>query len=238
MSGAPFIATVTARQAVAGRETEILDKLGIPWRSGRPHIDCPYPEHGGRNDWRWDEREGRAYCTCVASHSIFDVLMKIEGIDFEAAKLRALELVGRTDILQAADGASRRFQKTNAGSLMNVPAVNRDDRLPSVYLAHRLGVPVEQVPVPGTAIVGLKALGYFDPPPSGSKEQPIFVGEYPCAVFGTVAADGKTHAHRIYLAPDGRSKAELGETSEGEPRNPKKSARVKKGDNTAGRSVL
>ena len=48
--------TRAARQAVAGREAEILDALNIPWRSGRPHIDCPYTAHGGKDDWRWDEK--------------------------------------------------------------------------------------------------------------------------------------------------------------------------------------
>lgn len=132
MSGAPFVATVTARQAVAGRETEILDRLGIPWRDGRPHIDCPYSSHGGRNDWRWDAAEARAYCTCSAGGSIFDVVSKVENLEFRAAKVRALELIGRTDILQALDGTRRHFQKTDAASLLDAPADNRDDRLPLV----------------------------------------------------------------------------------------------------------
>jgi hypothetical protein len=57
-------------------------------------------------------------------------------------------------------------------------------------------------------------------------------------VFGTVAVDGRTHAHRIYLAPDGRGKADLGIGSNKNPRNPKKSAKVIGDDNTAGCAVL
>jgi hypothetical protein len=57
-------------------------------------------------------------------------------------------------------------------------------------------------------------------------------------VFGTVAADGRTHAHRIYLAPGGAGKADLGIGPNGRPRDPKKSARVIGDDNTSGRSVL
>ena len=121
---------------------------------------------------------------------------------------------------------------------MNAPADNRDDALPLVYLAHRLDVPIEQVPVPATPVAGLKALGYYDPPPAGSRAKPKLVGEYPCAVFGTIAADGRAHAHRIYLAADGRGKAELGETPEGQARDPKKSAKAQPGDNTAGRAAL
>ena len=110
--------------------------------------------------------------------------------------------------------------------------------LPLVYLAHRLGVATEAVPVPATPIVGLKALGYYDPPPPGSRAKPKHVGDFPCAVFGTTAADGGTHAHRIYLAPGGSGKADLGVGPDGRPRNPKKSAKVLGDDNTAGRAVL
>ena len=110
--------------------------------------------------------------------------------------------------------------------------------MPVAYLAHRLGVTAEAVPIPSTPMVGLKALGYYDPPAPGSKAKPKLVGEFPCAVFGTVAADGRTHAHRIYLAPGGAGKADLGAGPDGRPRDPKKSARIIGVDNTAGRSVL
>ncbi len=118
------------------------------------------------------------------------------------------------------------------------PPIAATTRLPITYLAHRLGVTVEAVPIPSTPMVGLKALGYYDPPAPGSKAKPKLVGEFPCAVFGTVAADGRTHAHRIYLAPGGAGKADLGVGPDGRPRDPKKSARIIGDDNTAGRSVL
>ena len=58
-------------------------------------------------------------------------------------------------------------------------------------------------------------------------------------MFGTVAADGRAHAHRVYLSSDGTSKAELGETAEGKPRDPKKSARTADGQpSTAGCGVV
>ena len=124
--------TIAARQAVAGREAEILDALNIPWRSGRPHIDCPYPAHGGNNYWRWDEKSAKAHCTCSKAGSIFDVIMKIERIDFEAAKIRALEMIGRTDVIRTKDNKEKKYQKTDAASLLNAPADNRDDALPLV----------------------------------------------------------------------------------------------------------
>ena len=83
-----FVATPAVRQAVRGRETDVLDKLGIDWRAGRPHIDCPYPQHGGKSDWRWDEAKAKAFCTCVSRpDSIFDVAAKLKSIDFENKKV-------------------------------------------------------------------------------------------------------------------------------------------------------
>ena len=87
-------------------------------------------------------------------------------------------------------------------------------------------------------MVGLKALGYFDPPPSGSKAKPKLIGNYSCAIFETVGADGKIHAHRIYLVAGGAGKADLGTAPNGQPRNPKKSAKIIDEDNIAGRSVV
>jgi phage/plasmid primase-like uncharacterized protein len=232
-----FVATAEIRLAVRGREGEVLDALAIDWRIGRPHIDCPYPMHGGKNDWRWDAQKSRAFCTCITrSDSIFDVVMKVKGLDFERAKISIAELLGRNDLIRERGGNRR--QATDAASLLNAPAEDRDDTLPIAYLAHRLGVAPDAVPVPRTPIAGLKALGYYDPPPQGSKAKPKLVGEFPTAVFGTVAADGRTHAHRIYLAPRGVGKANLGTDPTGRARNPKKSARVIGNDNTAGRSVV
>jgi hypothetical protein len=36
-----FVDSDEIRSALAGRETELLDALGIPWRKGNPHISCP-----------------------------------------------------------------------------------------------------------------------------------------------------------------------------------------------------
>jgi len=193
--------------------------------------------HGGRDDWRWDPQKSRAFCTCITrSDSIFDVVMKVKGLEFEGAKISIAELLGRNDLIR--EGGGNRRQTTDAASLLNAPADNRDDTLPIAYLAHRLGVAPDAVPVPRTPIAGLKALGYYDPPPQGSKAKPKLVGEFACAVFGSVAADGRTHAHRIYVAPSGRGKADLGISPAGKPRDAKKSARVVGDVNTAGYSVL
>jgi hypothetical protein len=51
-----FVATADIRAAMKGRETNLLDALGILWRSARLHINCPFPDHPDRNpSWRFDE---------------------------------------------------------------------------------------------------------------------------------------------------------------------------------------
>jgi hypothetical protein len=221
-----FVATAAIRQAVHGHEIEILSKLGIEW-CGKSHIHCPYPDHPDKDpSWRWDDREKRAFCTCMVgrrSHSIFDIAAKVLGLDFDAAKLRVAELLGRGDLIL--EKRKDDIQKTDAKSLLNPTADNRDDSLVFRYLGNRLGIDPDQVPRPTTPIAGLKALGYFDPPPH-PKAKPNLVATCPCAVFGTIAADDREHAHRIYLSSDGANKAELGKTANCKSRDPKKSAHV------------
>ncbi len=35
-----YVKTADIRAAVQGHEEGILDKLGVDWRAGRPHIKC------------------------------------------------------------------------------------------------------------------------------------------------------------------------------------------------------
>jgi hypothetical protein len=81
-----YTPTRKIQEAVKGRETDVLDALGIDWSKGTPHIVCPYPSHGGEGDWRWDAKTSRARCTCTKGDSVFDVMMKVAGLDFEAAQ--------------------------------------------------------------------------------------------------------------------------------------------------------
>jgi Domain of unknown function (DUF927)/Toprim domain len=226
-----YVDTNHIKSAVKGREAEILDKLGIRWRDRRQHVRCPYPEHDDKHpSWRWDQQKARAFCTCTKSDSIFDVVMKVKGIDFGAAKLWIADALGRQDLICEQTGVRHR-QRQDTASLLNPPNDNRDDRLPFIYLASRLGVDPAEPPRPTTPVTGIQALEYFDPPASEGA-RPKVVGSWPCAVFGTRAVDGREHAHRIYLAPDGRSKANLGEVRDGVIRDPKKSARLVDGQSS------
>lgn len=236
-----YVSTEVARKAVSGHEIAIVRGLGISWEAGRrAHIACPYPGHPGPPEakkWRLTAK-GRAICTCTEgkSDSVFDIASKVEALDFEAAKVRCIEIIGRSDLVRERSGDGT-FQATDARSLLSAPAERRDDTLPRAYIAHRLGVEPNAVPMPDTTAVGLRALAYFDPPKS-DRAKPSKVGEYPCAVFATIDREGGEHAHRIYLAPSGAGKAELGTDFEGKPREAKKSAKLNGAESTAGRSVL
>ncbi|MDP4026330.1 DUF927 domain-containing protein [Methylobacterium sp. NEAU 140] len=240
MTGEPirYVRTKDAQQAVEGREVEIVNALGIPWQAGqRHHIRCPYPGHGGADDWRLNSK-GRAICTCTdrKTDSVFDIAGKVEGLDFEASKIRCVEIVGRVDLIQekAADGPR---QATDAAALLSARPENRDDALPRAYLAHRLGIEADTVLMPTTPAVGLRALGYYDPPKGKGTGKPVHVGDYPCAVYGQTDAAGRQHAHRIYLKAEGRGKADLGMAANGTVREAKKSAKRVGEESTAGRVV-
>ncbi|WP_342167065.1 DUF927 domain-containing protein [Methylobacterium sp. SD21] len=234
-----YVRTKDAQQAVEGHEVEIVNALGIHWRAGqKEHIDCPYPNHGGAKDWRLNSK-GRGICTCTErkTDSVFDIAGKVEGLDFEASKIRCMEIVGRADLIREKSGAGG-GQATDADSLMRAPAERRDDSLPRAYLAHRLGIPADAVPMPATPTVGLRALGYFDPPKGKGTGKPVHVGDYPCTVWGQTDAEGRRHAHRIYVASSGAGKAELGLADNGTARDPKKSAKRTGEESTAGRVVI
>ncbi|MDP4024441.1 DUF927 domain-containing protein [Methylobacterium sp. NEAU 140] len=238
-AGERYVSWKLARPAVEGHEVEIVRALGIAWQAGqRDHITCPYPGHGGAKDWRLNSK-GRGICTCTQPHtdSVFDIAMKVEGLDAEQAKIRCVEIIGRTDLIRTKSGAGA-GQATDAESLMRAPAERRDDALPRAYLAHRLGIEADAVLMPTTPTVGLRALGYFDPPKGKGTGKPIHVGDFPCAVFGQIDAEARRHAHRIYVAPGGAGKADLGMAGNGTMRDAKKSAKRVGEESTAGRAAI
>ena len=94
-----YVTTDDARQVVKGREAEIIRAIGIRWDGRGDHIRCPYRAHEDRNpSWRLME-DGHAVCSCRKPHSVFDVIMEMGGCDFEAAKIRAAEILGRHDVI-------------------------------------------------------------------------------------------------------------------------------------------
>jgi hypothetical protein len=93
-----YVPTAVAHQAVEGREADVVRALGIPWH-GRDHIHCRYPAHPDKDpSWRLMD-SGNAVCSCTPPHSVFDVAMHLEGLDFDAAKIRVIEAIGREDLI-------------------------------------------------------------------------------------------------------------------------------------------
>ena len=236
MASERFVRTQALQQAVRGREADVLAALRVPWKDGTPHIACPYPDHCDNNpSWRWHERKARAFCTCIdrpGGHAILDVVMRVEGLKFDAAKLRIAEILGRQDLIDAKDDHC--WQAMDAASLLRPPADQRDDSLPRSYLAYRMGVPPDEVMMPSTPVVGWRSLAYYDAP-AKKGDQPRLAGSHACIVFGTGAQNGRKHAHRIYVAPGGAGKADLGVGPDGQARDPKKSAKLKAGQSAADR---
>jgi hypothetical protein len=230
-----YVPTQAIREAVKGRETEVLEAIGIAWDDGAPHISCPYSDHSDEDpSWRWDARKAKALCTCIErSHSIFDVVMRIEGLEFDAAKLRIAEILGRQDLVKVRGG--ERHQAMDAASLLRPPADQRNDHLAGDYLGYRLGVAPDKVVLPTSSVVGWRSLCYFDAL-ARKGSQPELIGHFPCLVFATLAPDGRRHAHRIYVAPAGAGKAALGVGPYGRPRDPKKSATSSRGGAPSGAS--
>jgi hypothetical protein len=223
--GERFVRTADIRAAVKGRETVVLDYLGIPWRAGRPHISCPYPTHADRDpSWRVDPKTGRIFCTCITrADDVFGAVMKIKAVSFDDAKIIVVDAIGRSDLIKTKGGGTG--QRQDAATLLDPPADNRDNGLPLLYLAARLGIDPIQVPVPTTQVVGIKSLAYFDSPvKNGKVAAPVLVARRPCAVFATVAPDGRRHAMRLYLEANGAGKADLGQDAAGKERDSKKSA--------------
>ncbi|WP_286597389.1 DUF7146 domain-containing protein [Thiopseudomonas alkaliphila] len=61
------------------------------------HVDCPFPGHGGKKDFRLfkDVAEtGGGVCTCCTSHDGFELLMKINGWSFKETLRSVGDLIG------------------------------------------------------------------------------------------------------------------------------------------------
>lgn len=102
-----YVKTEAIKAAVKCREAEVLRALGIGWPAARgDHIHCPLPGHDDHDpSWRWAEDKSCWFCTC-GSGSIFDVVMRIEGVDFEAAKMRVAEILNLQHLIVQPDASS------------------------------------------------------------------------------------------------------------------------------------
>ena len=122
-----FVRTADIRAALKGRETDFLDALKIDWRQPKtkPHIRCPYRDHADDHpSWRWDERKRKAFCTCGVRDAL-GVLTGVEGVGFDAAKMRAAELLNRPDLIR-----ERRQAKPRGGGDDVPPKQHRNGATP------------------------------------------------------------------------------------------------------------
>jgi len=122
-----YVAAADIRAAVRGHETDILDGLGIDWKQpmAKPHTRCPYQVHIDANpSWRWDPRKRKAFYTCGA-RDVLGVLIGVEGIGFEPAKIRAAELLNRLELIEG-----RRARKSKGGGSDIPPEQYRNGAAP------------------------------------------------------------------------------------------------------------
>ena len=134
-----YVITKDVREAVHGREADILSALGIAWSAGKRPATCPYPDHDDANpSWRWDDDKQKAFCNCRRPQNIFGVVEAMHGGDFDDAKLYVVETLGRKDLIR-----EKRGQSMAPGALLKPPAKLRDENLPIKYLASRLGIEAE-----------------------------------------------------------------------------------------------
>ena len=199
---------------IAGRELEVLARLGIPWPPprGRSHIHCHFPDHPDKNpSWRWDDRKWRYHCSC-SSGSIIDAVMHMLGLDFAeaAAWLRGnaapyrppdpASMVARKAQREreAADNAEERLKKALYLWGLTTPA---DGTVVEAYLASR-GVTLQPLPC---------TLSYLpsSPPlyPYPAMVAAFGIGPEPQPGRVSIPRNRIRGIHLTYLLPDGSGKA-------------------------------
>jgi hypothetical protein len=182
-----YVTTADIRDAVRDRETDLLDALNIDWRAGHPHIACPYQDHADDHpSWRWDQRKARAFCTC-GSYSILDVLMKVEGVAFDQAKIRAAELLKRPDLIRE---RGKRKPRGRGGLIPPEQQCNRATRPGRCTIAALSEA--KKLPVSFLQSLGLRDCSYLSAP---AIRIPYFAadGGEELAIRFRVALDGPDH---------------------------------------------
>jgi hypothetical protein len=195
-----YVRTDDARRMVEGREAEIIRALGISWDGRSGHIRCPYRNHDDRNpSWRLTD-DGRAVCTCRPLHSVFDVISEIEGCDFEAAKIRAAEIIGGMPIRPKVNGETNGHHRDddwqNDVAFIKQGCVPIAGTLGQVYLQSR-GLDLPDCP---------DLLFHGSLTDYGAKRgRPGIVAVIRDPVTGAETGG----IHRTYLADDGTAKADM-----------------------------
>jgi putative DNA primase/helicase len=173
------------------RWREILPQLGIETRFlTNKHGPCPIC--GGRDRFRFDDRDGTGsyYChQCGAGVGII-MLRKKNGWDFETACNRIDEILG-TKVTAAPTLSTKRVEKSPADRLSVISRLIDEATDPGVvdrYLTKR------GLAVSSPVLLGHPRCPYFD-------DQRL-VGRFPAVIAPVTGPDGSLQsAHRIYDAP-------------------------------------
>ncbi|MEM9627817.1 MAG: toprim domain-containing protein [Pseudomonadota bacterium] len=232
-----FIETDAIKAAARGRELEILKAAGIEWKGGKGHIDCPYPDHGGTNDWRWDYKAAKARCTCIdGGDDIFTIIQKVRSCSFRDAKLFIAETIAPDLIRKRGDAKSGTAAKgSKVERALNPAAANRGDDLVRNYLGDRLGIDPDDIVPPSTQSAGHKQRACYV---KSAGDRPAKLGDWPCAVFEAVAPDGRTGAFQIFLNRDDPQKKAVIADQDGEPVKSKRwLGKEREGDSLAGLAI-
>ena len=206
MTSDRYVPTQAIREAVKGRETEVLAGAGDRVAGRRAAHLLPLSRSRGSRTPPGAGTSGRPERSAPASRSVAGTRSSTSSCASRASTSRRPSCASPRSSAahDLIEDQGERISAMDAASLLRPPADQRDDDLARSYLAHRLGVPPDQVPMPSTPVVGWRELPYYDPPAKkGGK--PKLVGRHPCVVFGTVAPDGRqaraSHLCRRRQAP-------------------------------------
>lgn len=177
-------------EVAAGRWAGILSALGVLDERQLAGRHCPCPICGGKDRFRFDDRDGRGtwICShCNAGNGV-DLVLKAKGWDFKTA---AREIEQAAGVVQPGVVKSEQGEAEKVGRLRRVWNDSRslkDGDEAMRYFAGR-GLVLESVP---DCLRLHPSLAYFD----GGTE----VGKFPTLIARVVAPDGAgATLHRTYL---------------------------------------
>jgi putative DNA primase/helicase len=176
-----------------GRWSGLLSAIGVEEKSlSGKHGPCPIPGCGGKDRFRFDDKEGRGtyFCSHCGAGDGIKLFMLVKGVDFKPALDLVRELL---PLAPAVKIAKERSARSKAAGLRSIWERARDIKPGGpvdLYLGSRLIV---------TRPDALReaVLPYY--------EDGRIVAEHPAMVARITTPDGKgASLHITYVTPDGR----------------------------------
>jgi putative DNA primase/helicase len=180
----------SVHEVAAGRWPGILAALGVLDERQLTGRHCPCPVCGGRDRFRFDDKDGRGtwFCSHCGAGNGVDLVLQAKGWDFKTA---AKEIEQAAGVIPAGAAPTRHGESEKVEKLRRVWSESRSPQAGDEamrYLAGR-GLSLAQLPE------GVRLhpdLPYFD--------GEAFVGKFPAMVARVVAPDGSgLTLHRTYL---------------------------------------